>query len=420
MRRLARALAIAMALGSTGTAQAAEPVQLHAYVGGQQRPDIMRELFAEYMAAHPGVKVTLEVGAASSDLHQKYLNMVLTAKDPTLDVFLIDIVRPAQFAAAGWAEPLDRYLGAERESFMSRFLPGYVAADTIGGHVIALPALADALFLYYRKDLLDRYGAPVPATWEELARTARRIQAGEHDPQLQGVSFQGKAVEGAVCTFLLPYWSLGGEIIRDGRLSFDRAKAEAGLGMWLGLVRDGVAKANISEVATDDTRKEFQAGKVIFAVAWGYAWNHFQQDADSQVAGKVGVARLPAMPGGESVSCMGGWNWAVSAFSRHKPEAVELVRWMARPEVSRELAVRGSFHPAQAAVYEDPQVRQAVPWFHDALPVVASARARPVTAVYKQVSDAIRINTNTVLAGVKTPSEALDEIEQRIARALRR
>jgi multiple sugar transport system substrate-binding protein len=88
--------------------------------------------------------------------------------------------------------------------------------------------------------------------------------------------------------------------------------------------------------------------------------------------------------------------------------------------VAKQLAIRGSFHPAFTSVYEDPEVLAAVPWFKDALPVVASARARPVTPVYKQVSDALRINTNTVIAGVKTPAQALDEIESRIARALRK
>jgi multiple sugar transport system substrate-binding protein len=421
VKRSAAILAAIAALMLAGTAaRAQEGVHLKAYVGGQQRPEILRSLLAEYMAANPGVKVSLEVGGASSDLHQKYLNMVLTARDTTLDVFLIDIIRPAQFAAAGWAEPLDAWMGADRDAVMSRFLPAYRAADTIGGHVIALPAFADSLFLYYRRDLLEKYGEKPPATWPELARVAKRIQAGEADAQLQGISFQGKAVEGTVCTFLLPYWSQGGEIIREGRLSFERAKAEAGLAMWLGLVRDGIAKANVAEVSTDDTRKEFQAGKVVFAVGWGYAWNHFQKDEGSRVSGKVGVIPLPAMPGGESVSCMGGWSWAVSAFSRHKPEAAKLVLWLASPYVSRELAVRGSFHPAQPAVYDDPAVLRAVPWFHDALPVVASARARPVTPVYKQVSDAIRINTSAVMAGAKTPAAALDEMERRIAWALRR
>ena len=400
-------------------AQPVAQIHLKAYIGGQQRPDIMRDLFAQYMAANPGVKVSLEVGGATSDLHQKYLNMVLSAKDTTLDVFLIDIIRPAQFAAAGWAEPLDAYLGNDREAFMSRYLPAYRDANTVNNQVIALPALADSLFLYYRKDLLAKYQEAPPTTWPELARVAKKIQQGENDPNLQGLSFQGKAVEGAVCTFLLPYWSLGGEIIRDGKMSFERGKAEAGLNMWRTMVSEGVAKKNSAEVGTDDTRKEFQAGKVIFGVIWGYAWNHFQGGADTRVKDKVGVTTLPAMPGGKPVSCMGGWNWSVSAYSKHKAASVALVRWLSSPEVSKQLALKGSFHPVFPSVYKDAEVLKAIPWFADALPVVETAKARPVTPMYRAISDALRINTNTVMAGVKTPQQALDEIEQRVARALR-
>ncbi len=413
-----RALCFIVALLFAVPAQA--ETLLRVYVGGQQRPDLMRALFADYMAANPGVTVKLEVGGASSDLHQKYLNMVLTARDTTLDIFLIDVIRPAQFAGAGWAEPLDKYLGAEREAVMSRYLPAYREADTVNGQIYALPALADSLFLYYRKDLLQKYDLPIPTTWPELAVIAKAIQLREKNPQLQGLSFQGKAVEGAVCTFLLPYWSQGGNIISaDGKIAFDRAKAAAGLAMWQGMVKDGVAKANISEVSTDDTRKEFQAGRVVFAVNWGYAWNHFQTGAGTKVANNVGVVKLPAMPGGESVSCMGGWNWAVSAFSKHKTESVKLVRWLASAEVSKTLAIKGSFHPVFPNLYTDAEVVAAVPWFADALPVVQTARPRPVSASYKMISDALRINTNTVMAGVKTPEQALTEIEQRIARALR-
>ena len=419
MRHLIMILLLVSGFLIPAHAQSSKQIHLKAYIGGQQRPDIMRDLFAQYMAANPGVKVSLEVGGATSDLHQKYLNMVLSAKDATLDIFLIDIIRPAQFAAAGWAEPLDAYLGNEREAFMSRYLPAYREANTVNNQVIALPALADSLFLYYRKDLLAKYQEPPPTTWPELARVAKKIQQGEKDPNLQGLSFQGKAVEGAVCTFLLPYWSLGGEIIRDGKMSFERGKAEAGLNMWRSMVSEGVAKKNSAEVGTDDTRKEFQAGRVIFGVSWGYAWNHFQAGADTRVKDKVGVTTLPAMPGGKSVSCMGGWNWSVSAYSKNKAASVALVRWLSSPEVSKQLALKGSFHPVFPSVYKDPQVLAAVPWFADALPVVETARARPGTPMYRAISDALRINTNTVMAGVKTPQQALDEIEQRVARALR-
>lgn len=413
----------AMHAHAQAQAQVQVPTQtnLKVLVGGQHRPDIFRELLKDYEAANPGVNVTLESGGATSELLQRYLNTVLTARDSSLDAFLIDVVRPAQYAAAKWAEPIDPYLGLgdEREAFLSRYLPLYRAANTIDGKTISLPAFSDAMYLYYRKDLLEKAGEKPPTTWPELARIAKRVMAQEKDPNLQGLSFQAKAIEGTVCTFLLPYWSMGGEVVKDGKLQFDRQKAEAGLAMWRQMVSDGVSKANVSEVGTDDTRKEFQAGRVVFGVLWGYGWNLFQSGADSRVKGKVGVVKLPAMPGGESVSCMGGWSWAVSAFSRHKAETVKLVRWLSSPEVAKQLAIRGSMQPVFADVFTDPDVLRVNPWLADALPVVETARPRPVTPMYRPISDALRLNTNAVMAGARKPDAALDEIEHRIKRALR-
>jgi multiple sugar transport system substrate-binding protein len=336
-----------------------------------------------------------------------------------LDVFLIDIVRPAQYAAAGWIEPLDKYLGADRDRIMAQYLPAYRQADVVDNRVVALPAFADATFLYYRKDLLQKYGVTPPKTWDELAAAARKIQTGEKNPNLQGLSFQGKAIEGAVCTFLLPYWSQGAELVTNGKLTLDKPKAEAGLAMWRDMVQQGVAKKNIAEVGTDDTRKEFQAGNVVFAVNWGYAWNHFQEGADSAVKDKVGVVSLPAMKDGKPAACMGGWQWAVSSFSKNKDASVKLVRWLASSEASKQLALKASNLPADPALYRDKEILAANGWFADALPVMQTARSRPVTPVYSEVSEAVRVNTNAVMAGVKAPADAVREMESRVKRILR-
>ncbi|WP_126247519.1 extracellular solute-binding protein [Thermus scotoductus] len=87
----------------------AQQTRLRVFIGGQQRPDVMRKVLDIYEGQNPGVKVEIEVGGATSDQQQQYLTTVLTSRDPSLDLILIDIVRPAQYKAAGWAEPLDRY-----------------------------------------------------------------------------------------------------------------------------------------------------------------------------------------------------------------------------------------------------------------------------------------------------------------------
>jgi multiple sugar transport system substrate-binding protein len=410
------AFAISATLASTAMAQ---QTTLRVYSGGQnQRPDLMRKLFDQYQKSNPNVKVEIETGGATSELQRQYLSTVLNAKDSAIDIYLIDIVNPAQYMGAGWLEPLDAYVGGPNA--LKPYLPVYSQANVVGGKVAALPAFADAMFMYYRKDLLEKYGIKEPKTWDELATAAKKIQDGEKNPNLQGLSIQGAPIEGAVCTFLLPYWSMG-KAFNDtsGKLTLDKDTATKGMGMWLRLVDQGVMKKNIAEVTTPATVNEFKAGQVAFAINWGFAWDRFKDDADSQVKGKVGVMPLPAMAGGKSATCVGGWQWAVSAFSKSKPEAAKLVQFLATPASSKLLAVEGSLLPTIQSVYTDPDVLKQVPWFKDAASVVIAGQARPMSARYGEVSDVIRTTTSAILARTKSPTDGVDEIDSKLTRVMR-
>ena len=57
---------------------------------------------------------------------------------------------------------------------------------------------------------------------------------------------------------------------------------------------------------------------------------------------------------------------------------------------------------------------KANPWFADALPVVESAKSRPVSPQYPQVSDVIRGNMNAYLAGTKTTDVALSDMKSKL------
>jgi multiple sugar transport system substrate-binding protein len=418
-RKLIGALAATtLLIGLVG--EAAAQTKLRVFAGGSgQRPDLMRKLFDQYQAKNPGVTVEMETGGATSELQRQYLSTVLNAKDSAIDVYMIDIVNPAQYYGAGWLEPLDAYVGAPAVALKS-YLPVYATADVVDGKVAALPAFADAQFMYYRKDLLEKYKVAEPKTWDELTAAAKKIQGGEGNANLQGLSIQGAPIEGAVCTFLIPYWSQGKEFNdAGGKMTLDKAAAAKGLSQWLGMVDAGVIKKNVAEVKTPDTVNEFKAGQVVFAVNWGFAWDRFQTDKDSQVQGKVGVMPLPAMTGGKSATCVGGWQWALSAFSKHKADGAKLVKFLASPEASRFLAIEGSLLPTSEGVYTDAAVVKAVPWFKDAGVVVVAGRSRPMSRDYGQVSDAIRTTTSAVLARTKKPDEGVAEIENRLRRVMR-
>jgi len=411
---------IPAAMLAAPAAQAQDKKVLRIFVGGQQRPDVWEQVIKKYEAANPNFDVEIEVGGATSEAQQQYLTTVLTSKDDSIDLMLIDIVRPAQYAAAGWAEPLDQYLDAgEKDKLLKNYLPAYAEANQVDGKLYSMPSFADAQFLYYRKDLFEKHGLTPPKTWEEMVAAAKKITAAEGDPNLQGISFTGAPIEGAVCTFLVPFWAMGGSLTDGkGAVTVDTPQARKALDVWTQLKTDKLAKASIAEVKTDDIRREFQAGNAAMAVLWAYGWNRFQNDADSKVKDKVGVVELPKIDG-KSATCLGGWQWAMSAHSSDKKAAFDLLRYLSGPEASKTLALAASNLPVLPTVYEDADVLKANPWFKDALPVVMTARARPVSPRYAEVSDIIRSNVNAVLAGTKTSDQAVTEMQARLSRSMR-
>src|SRR5260221_10838762 len=82
-----------------------------------------------------------------------------------------------------------------------------------------MPFFTDAGVLYYRTDLLEKYGyKEPPKTWEELAEMAKKIQHGERQaghPDFQGFVFEGKASESVTCNAIEWIYSYGGGTIID-------------------------------------------------------------------------------------------------------------------------------------------------------------------------------------------------------------
>lgn len=392
----------------------AEDTTLRIFVGGNARPDLVKKLIDGFAAKNPGIKGEVEVGGATSEQQSKYLNTVLTSKDSAIDLYLVDIVRTAQNAAAGWSEPMDAYLGPDRDKIMAQYLAPYREANVVNGKVIALPFFADVQFLYVRSDLQSKYGVTTPKTWDEMIANGKKIQAGENNPNLAVFSTAGAPIEGAVCTFLVPVWDAGADLTAGGKLALDTPAAKKPFELWQKMKDEKIVPANLAEIATDRIRTDFQAGNTIYSMLWVYAYDRFQKEDSSKVKGNVSVATLPGFEAGKGYTCIGGWQIAVSAFSAHKAEAAKLALYLSSPASSRELAINGSLLPVFSDLYKDADVVKANPWFPDALPVVLSARARPVTPRYGEVSEAIRTNMNAFLAGTKSADAALADMKTRL------
>lgn len=385
--------------------------------GASRHVEVLREITETYARENPDVKIEIETGGETG--LSAMLTQSFAAKDGAVDLVVIDVLRLAQFVEAQWVEPLDAYLDYTREPNPARVFPVYRQTSTIGGRQYALPTAADAFFLYFRKDLHEKYGLQPPKTWAELKTNAQTILAGEKNPALRGFETAGAPVETTVCSFLLPIWGNGDDLFRTGRANLDGEAPRRPFQLLAELKAAKLIPANMAETATDRVRQNMQAGNLVYGFGWGYARTRFEQDGETQVAGKIGQTLPPGSSAESMATCAGGWQVMVSAFSKSKPEAARFAKYLASPEVARQFAMRTGQLPVYPELYDNPDLLGAYPWFSEALPVLKAARARPITARYPEVSEVIRTNVAAFLAGTRGIDSAVADMALKLNAILR-
>jgi multiple sugar transport system substrate-binding protein len=379
----------------------------HGKIAGD--PARFRAILDRFEQKNPGITVQDETLPASTDEQHQFYVINLEGRSADFDVLALDVIWVPEFARAGWLRDLSSLL-PERER--RGFFPGPIEAVTSRGKLFAVPWYIDAGLLYYRSDLLAKYGMQVPRTWQELVRTAQAITAKE--PGLYGFIWQGKQYEGLVCNVLEYLWGNGGEVLADGVPSLDSPENIEALQFMRDLIaRYGVTPALVTTAIEEPTRHLFGSGRALFMRNWPYAWNLFQQEG-SAVRGKVGVAPLPSFPGHGSVSTLGGWQLGVNAYSRRPAAAEKLVRYLTSRAVQKELALAVGYKPTRRALYQDPDLLREQPFTASLAGVMLRARPRPVTPYYMMITQVLQPEFSAAISGIKSPEAALASADQQV------
>ncbi len=377
---------------------------------------------AEAWAQATGNTVKLVPTPADANERLALYQTLLAAQAKDIDVFQIDVIWPAILAPH--LVDLSAILSEEDRADHFEVL---IDNNTVDGKLVAMPWFMDAGLLYYRQDLLEKYGKQVPKTWAELAETAKAVLDGERqagNANLQGYVWQGRAYEGLTCNALewIASYGGGGIVDPDGTVTIDNPQAAAALEMarsWIGTI----SPRGVLSYAEEESRGVFQSGNAVFMRNWPYAWA-LANAADSPVKGKVGVAALPQGDGAEArhAAAMGGQNLAVSRYSAHPDEAADLVRYLTSAQEQKRRAQEGSFNPTLRSLYSDADLVTANPFYKDFLPIVESAVARPSTITgrrYNQVSSAFVRMVHGALSGQGAASASLVDLNSELERLSR-
>jgi multiple sugar transport system substrate-binding protein len=224
--------------------------------------------------------------------------------------------------------------------------------SSVKGGVYGIPWDSGPVGLIYRQDLFDKYRITPPATWDEFAETAARLNSDAPDVFLTNTMLNNAAwMWGSM-------WQAGSRPFEvDGqnvRISVNNEAARKWAAYWQRLIETKVVEARPAFTTEWYTAYDLGRYATWFIAAWGPA---FLSQFAKNSAGRWRVAPPPLWQAGNYVSAnMGGSTLAVSKQSKYPEQAAKLAIWLMTDPGSVETFVKQQFlFPTRRDLLEKPQ-----------------------------------------------------------------
>jgi multiple sugar transport system substrate-binding protein len=362
-----------------------------------------KKLVDTYNGKATGISIEFqEFPNDSQAMHDKFVT-VLGAKDGSYDIIASDMPWTPEFAAAGYIGELDKYLTPEvRKNFFEGSLAGASYKDKLFG----LPWYQNVGVLFYRKDLLDTAGVKPPTTFAELEAAATKLQTAE----TYGYIYHGFKNEGLSAMWVEILWGFGGEFWdpATGKVLVNSPEAEASL-QWLidSIYTKKIGPEKILTFKGPDVQNTFAQGNAVFARAFSSAIGQFE-GAESKVKGKWGVVPMVADTGKKSAGCLGNWNLSISSSSKNPAAAYKFIEYMTSLEAQKIFTQTEGVLPSLRQAFDDKDLQAANPTLKTLETAFGTAKPRPVTPAYPQISsEAIQEYVTKAMSKQMSPKDAV-------------
>jgi multiple sugar transport system substrate-binding protein len=286
--------------------------------------------------------------------------------------------------------------------------------------VYAIPQDSGPMALYYRKDLFEKAGIPIPTTWDEYAAAAVKIKA-------LGGSITNFP-KGDVNWFAGLVSQAGGQWFssKGGQWNVDlTSKASTKVANYW---QDLLSKKLVSTIPsfTDQWNAAYDAGQDWTWVSAVWGANTISSGAPT-TSGDWAVAPMPQWSAGENVSgAWGGSSSVVFKGSKHPAEAAKFVLWLnTSPEALNKLIDVAALYPASVSGDKLSALGKGVPFygnqaiyksFGEAGKVISPFTWGPtMTQTYSDVSDGF----GTAINGSGTLLDALKAGQSKTVAALK-
>jgi len=350
--------------------------------------------------ANPKANVKLLELPENADDQRRLQIQRLRAKNSECDVLGADVIWVPEYVGQGWVKDVSDFISENGD----KFIPSTIDTTEVDGKNYAVPFNSNAGFIYYRTDEVDS----APKDWESLYQEAAKGS---------GVVYQGFRYEGLTVNFLELLYSAGGSVVsEDGKqATADSQEVKDVLKFMADGIESGAVPKAVTTYKEEESRRAFESGNATFMRNWPYAYS---LGKDSKIADKFDIATFPGFAGNEGAGVIGGYNLAISAYSKNAEGALAFIDFATSPDQQKIMATEASLPPTIASVYDDPAVKKAMPFAEDLRTAIEQAKPRPVSPVYPQITEAIYNNVYDALQGKASPDEAASKMNDEIQKAL--
>jgi multiple sugar transport system substrate-binding protein len=402
---LAAAAAFVVGCGSSGGG----PTTLNWYVFPEPSGSFATAAANCSKASNGAYNIKINLLSTASDQQRISLVRRLAAKDSAIDILAMDVDWTAEFATANWIRPWPQNLA---QQVTTGDLAGPVATATWNNKLYAAPINSNTQLLWYRKDLVQQFGGP-PTTWDQMISDAIALakQGKPHYIEEQGAQYEGLTV-----WFNSLVNSAGGQIVTPNNDVVLGPAGQRAAAIMQRLGNSPAADPSLNTNMEDQARLGFESGSAAFEINYPFVWPSAQKDVPN-IAKVMGYAPFPTVtPGTPPHVTIGGYNLAVSSYSKHPNLAFQAIQCLVQRGNQKRDAIAGGLAPVLANLYDDPAMAKPYP-FHALLKAqLQTYGIRPKTPAYSDVTLAIQ-KTLSPTSNID-PSSAVSTLRDDISKAL--
>lgn len=372
-------------------------------IDGANQPGIADTLSKEFDEQNEDIVVEYRV-LQFDELVTESTRAIATGQAP--DIISFDNPDFALFSSRGAMLDITDRVANSSVIKTDTYYAGPLNSVTWDGKLYGLPKYTDTIGLFYNKDMFRAKGLDPdnpPKTWDELLEAARKL----NDPAagVYGITFSARGNEEGTFQFLPWIQMSGGDYTK-----VNGPGAVKALELWKTFLDEKLASQDVLSVGQWDSTGFFNSGAAAMAISGPWELNRMSTDAKFD----WGVALLPTeTEGGQRASALGGFDWGITAQTKHPDEAFRFLEFMYSqehrffPEFSS-IPARSDIALPETGV---PLKDAALKVFQEQLKYAAPRGPHPE---WQKISKAIYDAMQAALTGQMPAQQALDQAQSTI------